>query len=334
MQRYAGRDPTDPPKGGGGFPRTQGYCGEELNFVPCDDGYVYGHFETIKKDIDRSVAIERLGASPSEGYVDGIDIVWTAPVEGNDPRCVVGWYRDARLYRERQLFRGIYPSEQHEIDEITSFRVRAKVKDAFILRPKDRTEELMLGRGPGWSGQASWWYAEDTANAEARRFVSSIKSLVDGHKPSPAVTPRPSRGKTRAGAAAESSYVRYVKAHEAVVGPRHNELHKRFMTYLRRTYPGVSFPPTVFDDLRYLDGKESPVMVEIKPCEAGSERFAIRTAIGQLFDYAQHQRWEGRKLIVIETPAISADDRALALKNGFGLAWPIGPNDFTVIWPK
>ncbi|ARQ13114.1 hypothetical protein NXC12_PD00001 (plasmid) [Rhizobium etli] len=40
MKNYAGRDPKDPPKGGGGFPRSQRYCGEELNFVGCEDGYV------------------------------------------------------------------------------------------------------------------------------------------------------------------------------------------------------------------------------------------------------------------------------------------------------
>ncbi|PAQ06589.1 hypothetical protein CIT26_26065 [Mesorhizobium temperatum] len=38
MRNYAGRSVKDPPLGGGGFPLSHGYCGEECNFVPCDDG--------------------------------------------------------------------------------------------------------------------------------------------------------------------------------------------------------------------------------------------------------------------------------------------------------
>ncbi|CDN96349.1 hypothetical protein [Agrobacterium tumefaciens] len=73
-------------------------------------------------------------------------------------------------------------------------------------------------------------------------------------------------------------------------------------------------------------------MVEVKPKEASTVRFAIRTAMGQLLDYRQHQRWEGRQLIVAETEIIKADDRALALGNGFGLAWPLKNGDFKVVW--
>ncbi len=74
-------------------------------------------------------------------------------------------------------------------------------------------------------------------------------------------------------------------------------------------------------------------MVEIKPTEAATVRYAIRTAMGQLLDYQQHQQWTGRKLIVVETPVTGADDRALALGNGFGLAWPEEDIGFQVIWP-
>jgi hypothetical protein len=38
---------------GRGFPRIEGYCGEELNFTGCEDVFDYGHFKTINGDIDR-----------------------------------------------------------------------------------------------------------------------------------------------------------------------------------------------------------------------------------------------------------------------------------------
>ncbi|TDK29821.1 hypothetical protein E2F50_21710 [Rhizobium deserti] len=70
MKNYAGRDAKDPPNGGGGYVVSEGRAGEELNFVEADDGYVYGHFETIKDDVDRDVKIEKLGTSkPSSSMV-------------------------------------------------------------------------------------------------------------------------------------------------------------------------------------------------------------------------------------------------------------------------
>lgn len=185
MKYYAGRTKKDPPLGGGGFPVAEGYCGEECNFVPCENGFVYGHFETIKGKIDRKVRIERLGAGRSDAYVDGLDVVWTAPKQGHDPRTVVGWWRNARLYRTRQQFGDDYPSEQHKRDDIASFRVRAHRDDVFLLEPNDRTHDL--GRGAGWSGQASWWYADDTSNDNAARFVTAIKEMIAGN-PVPPVT--------------------------------------------------------------------------------------------------------------------------------------------------
>ncbi|MBK6718936.1 MAG: hypothetical protein IPP45_03995 [Sphingomonadales bacterium] len=332
MKHYAGRNSKDPPLGGGGFPRSEGYCGEELNFLKCNDGFVYGHFETIKGDDDRQVCIERLGAGRSDQYLDGVDIVWTAPVEGHDPRCIVGWYRNARIYRHRQLFNGQYPTARHKDDEIQSFRVKARNDDAVLLPTKERT--LTLGRGPGWSGQASWWYAQDTQNADARRFVRGVQKLLNGAAAPSSTDRNGGRGGGKAGRATPDDYSRYVNAYEAVISPRHDKLQRRFEAFLSRTDPGVRFLQTFRDDLRYVDSKGLAVMAEIKPTEPATLRFAIRTAIGQLLDYKQQQQWPSRQLIVVETAVSNADDRALAFASGFGLAWPDEDRGFTIIWPK
>lgn len=106
-----------------------------------------------------------MGASKSAEFIDGVDVVWTAPVDGNEPRCVIGWYENARVYRDRQRFNGIYPSGQHDLDEILSFRVRARAEDVHLIPLSKRDERLYLQRGKGWSGQASWWYADDTTRS-------------------------------------------------------------------------------------------------------------------------------------------------------------------------
>ena len=334
MKNYAGRDPNDPPLGGGDFPRREGYCGEECNFVPGDDGYAYGHFETIKGENDRQVCIERLGVSKSDDFVDGVTVVWTAPKEGYDPRTVVGWFRNARVYRDRQLFNGDFPSHQHENDEITSFRVRARIEDVVLLKPKQRTMNLQRGRG--WSGQASWWYADDTKNKDARSFVRQVHKVIDGGEfaggaPKPK---RRSQSGKRAGPASSNAYVRYIKEHEIAVSPFHDKLQKQFQAFLRKRFPGVTFPEGFRDDLRYAVPGQLPVMVEVKPTETATIRYAIRTAIGQLMDYRQQQQWTGSLLVVVSGEVGNADDRALALGNGFGLAWPNDSGGFDIIWPK
>lgn len=74
-------------------------------------------------------------------------------------------------------------------------------------------------------------------------------------------------------------------------------------------------------------------MVEIKPADAATMRFAIRAAIGQLLEYRQHQRWTGRQVILVSAKVTSKNDLSLAFDNGFGLAWPIGTGGFEIRWP-
>lgn len=335
MKRYAGRDTDDPPLGGGEFPRTQGFCGEECNFVPGDDGYVYGHFETIKNQIDREVRIERLGAGASDRFIDGVDIVWTAPKEGKDPRTVVGWYRDARLYRTRERFEGRYPSARHRKDEIESYMVKVRAENAFLLPPERRILNLQRGK-KGWSGMASWWYAEQSINDEARSFVRKVAKFIDGQPASPVLTRRNDRqpGQSHAsGAATSEAYQRYVREYEVTVHPQHDKLHKAFVAFLRKRHSQVEFPACFRDDLRFAIKGEAEVMVEVKPADAATVRYALRAAIGQLLDYRQHQRWKGRQMILVGAEIVASDDLSLAFDNGFGVAWPVDKKGFEIRWP-
>ncbi|MER8731174.1 hypothetical protein NKI41_17800 [Mesorhizobium sp. M0601] len=190
--------------------------------------------------------IQNLGSGKHDEFVDGIDIVWTAPEEGKDPRVVVGWYRGARLYRHRQHFKGRNPSAQHYKDKIRSFRARTLAENAFVLPPEDRH------RGKGWSGQASWWYANDTTDRSARAFVKRVKAFIEGEPVAPVgASPDHDGGRGRpAGAAASDVYKRYVRKYEINVHPQHDSLHKQFVAFLSERYPRIDFPACFRDDLR------------------------------------------------------------------------------------
>src|SRR4051812_46820892 len=90
--------------GGGAWVKKHKNGGETCNFLKCDDDYVYGHVETIKGKIDRLISIENLGARPGAPFVDHVDVIWTATDPEKKGRRVVGWYRDARVYRDREYF--------------------------------------------------------------------------------------------------------------------------------------------------------------------------------------------------------------------------------------
>ncbi|WP_050991756.1 protein NO VEIN domain-containing protein [Bradyrhizobium yuanmingense] len=163
--------------GGGAWVRKNKDGGETCNFLKCDDGYVYGHVETIKGKKDRPISIEMLGAKPDAPFVDHIDVVWTATDPNKRGRWVVGWYRDARVYRERVPFRKL-PSAQHRLERFKDdYRIRARAENMVIIPHKQRN--IGLGRGKGWIGQANWWFPEKQSNAAIRRFVETMRARLD-----------------------------------------------------------------------------------------------------------------------------------------------------------
>ena len=172
MSKYEGEDgKSDKPVGGGKF---AGKYAEVCNFLVGNDGYVYGHVETCHGETDRKIRLERIGGSGES--VNGIDVIWTAthPKEGG--RRVVGWYRNATVFRERKEFDGP-PSEQHERDEVKSYRIRARKEDVRRLNVEERT--LRMGRGKGWMARR-WWMPSEESPAAVRRFVDEVRTLLAG----------------------------------------------------------------------------------------------------------------------------------------------------------
>jgi hypothetical protein len=127
----------------GGFKWTKKnrWGGEVFNFKPIF-GRCYGYVEV---DRSRSIHIEKLGASPKSTSVEGVIVVWTAP----DPsprrgRLVVGWYRNAVVYRDRQqpsanLKRArTFRAPAAPTSEVVGYHVEAAQEDCTLLAPEER----------------------------------------------------------------------------------------------------------------------------------------------------------------------------------------------------
>lgn len=176
MSRYEGnKDQPDKIVGGGSWVRENETGHEVCNFVRCPDGLVYGHVETSHGERDRKIRIEALGGSGD--HVDGVDVVWTATDPKNGGRRVVGWYRNATVFRERQNFEKP-PTQQHHRDDIRNYRIRACVEDAHCVDLADRT--LQMGHGPGWIGQTPWKVLLKESSPEIRDFLEQTQRLLEG----------------------------------------------------------------------------------------------------------------------------------------------------------
>lgn len=146
---------------GAKYIRKHKFGHEIYNFAPYA-GRQYGYARPVSGRIN----IERLGASPNENHVDGVLVVWTAPHHARGV-VIVGWYRNARVYREYQL-----PppgaKRKHKGDEI-GYYVSAKAHDCRLLDVDARTFQVPH------MGQSLIWYADSPAHDA---FVRSVRKYI------------------------------------------------------------------------------------------------------------------------------------------------------------
>lgn len=333
MTHYEGlKDKPDDIVGGGKHVDTYHHGHEACNFLPCKDGNVYGYVDRSGNGKQSSINLERIGGTKACTSVEGVDVVWVATHPERGGRRVVGWYRDATVYREHQPLPQKL-SKQHAKDGLTLFRIRAATENAYRLELHDRT--LVLGTGRGWFGQANCWFADNNSSEELRVFLKRTRELIEGkaveHNNNDQNFENVNPGSNSSGTAT-TAYTRYVRAYEISISPRHSELQDSFAQFVKVSGGTNIQPDKDHVDLRYNDNSRGLVLAEIKPCEKQNARFAIRTAIGQLLDYDQRCEDDALLLVVLEIKPEKRDE-ILATSNGFGLAYP-AKDGFNIVWPK
>jgi len=327
MSRYEGlKGKPDKIVGGGKYIDENATGGEVCNFLITDNGYVYGHVETIKDKLDRKIRIESFGGSGDSA--SGVDVIWTATDPDEGGRRVVGWYLDATVFRERQNFTHA-PSKQHNKDQISNYRICALAKNVRRLDIDDR--RLAMGRGTGWMGHTPWWTPPQKPSDEISKFLQEVRKLINDLPIKKAGKPKKSESDPKSPSAAADPYVRYVQNYEVKIAPRHCILQERFEKYLKPCGVSELKSNLARVDLRYRNSGKALFLVEIKPCDRENARYAIRTAIGQLLDYRQTTSEKSGMLIVLEVKPKKVD-KELAISNGFGIAYPSN-GTFKVIWP-
>lgn len=163
MKKYDGID-GDSIERGGAYNKTA--TGHEVCNFTNSDGYVYGYVQPTGQ-----IKIEKLGANRKDEKIDGVTVVWLAGPDSGGT-AVVGWYKNATIFREPQDL--ISPSSTHRKNGITTFRIKALWKDAFLL-PSDNRSSMIPRAVKGGIGQSNVWYAN---TPESDEHVTKVKKLI------------------------------------------------------------------------------------------------------------------------------------------------------------
>ena len=189
MKFYKGIHPgKDWPINGGSYVNKYNDAHEKYNFHPCFlDGQeiCLGYFSTKSTNgvDDNQLHIEKIeGASNSDDVVEGVCVVWCAKQADYDNRTVVvGWYKNASVYREYQLAE--FEDDTGEI-ESQYFSIKAKVEDCVLLPvgernrftkwnvPRKRPKRAAYG-----FGSANVWFA-DNPEPIAKDYVNKIATNI------------------------------------------------------------------------------------------------------------------------------------------------------------
>lgn len=173
MPEYSG-DPGEPLFSTHGWVVGKGDAHERANFKAIR-GRVYGYVpvrEKLRSKIPGNINLEKLGADKASTSVSGVTVIWFANNPDRQAEAyIVGWYRNATVYRELRY-----------IDDI-EYRIECRADDAILVAEGMRDFRIphvrsLAGQAAGYGyGQSSLWYAEglDGFKADVALYIDSVE---------------------------------------------------------------------------------------------------------------------------------------------------------------
>lgn len=164
------------PKNGGAYVAEMNDALEKYNFEVCADGKCRGFVETkhrtgykdgIANNIYNSLHIERIAPfAKNSASIGNVLVVFCAKPD-NRHNVIVGWYKNATVYRRRPSYNG------------RNFNIEAAKSDCFLLPENERRFRVPRAKQDGFGfGQANVWYAQEAASAD---YVAEVLRYIDAH---------------------------------------------------------------------------------------------------------------------------------------------------------
>lgn len=140
MKNYAGTIVDDKPSSGAEYVKNTGDAFEKYNFADFGDNYQYGFIETKyvhgvttgQGEHYKKIAIEHFGASTNDEQADGILVIFFARNPKDNKYYIVGYYKNASVFRDRYDAPKINPNEQFQ------YNLKCLKENACLIKPEDR----------------------------------------------------------------------------------------------------------------------------------------------------------------------------------------------------
>jgi len=170
MTHYRGAASDDQTLGGHGHLKTSNHGAEAFNFMPVAGRY-YGYRPTGEKGVN----ISRLGADTRDDSITGVTVVWMARRPNSQDTVIVGWYRNATVYRAVQAVPPASP-----IREWPEYMVEAAVDDCRLLPIGARNFQILSShKMDGSFGQSPTFYdALDLYRTKVAAYIAKVESNI------------------------------------------------------------------------------------------------------------------------------------------------------------
>ena len=166
----------DKPVNGGSYVRLEKDAYEKYNFQECEDGFYRGFVETkhregyqqgIKNNTYNQIHIENIDPGyKNEESIDNVLVVLCAK-PSNGKTVIVGWYKNATVYRFRPYYNERF------------YNLQAKIENSVLLDEGERKFVIPRSNVAGYGfGQSNLWYANAT---EHESFVNKVIDYIDNY---------------------------------------------------------------------------------------------------------------------------------------------------------
>lgn len=188
MKYYKGACEKDVPLYGGKFVEENGYGHEEFNFLPVEMegeselecmGFVEPKSNKGRRNSFHIEKIEGCEAMAKEPFVDDVLVVWCAKRDRGDV-TVVGWYKNATVYRDLQDWVIMFANGE---EENRGYNIRAKADDCTLLPEPERNRHIWSIPSAKYTktfgfGQSMVWYPNEP---ESKVFVERLINNIDDY---------------------------------------------------------------------------------------------------------------------------------------------------------
>lgn len=172
MKNYQGITSDDKPVHGGAYIDEHEYGSEIYNFLPYREK-MYGFVEAGWKPKPCCINIARLGASKQAKLVSNVLVVWVARHCNKRETVVVGWYKSATVYRQRQKAPRGSSRKLPDGGDAEYFVEADKHNCARI--PADKRDLIVPRRKKGGLGQKNIWYLDSPLG---KQFQSNLFAYI------------------------------------------------------------------------------------------------------------------------------------------------------------